>query len=144
MIVIKTILTEETYNLRKEVLRKNIDLPYKFNGDLEESTFHLGAFKENKLVGIVSFMESSFKEIKGTQYQLRGMATLPEVRGEGFGNLLIKKGTEILQQKAIEFVWCNAREVALGFYQRNGFEIVGQSFDIQKVGVHFKMVRELC
>ncbi len=143
MITIKTIPTEETYNLRKEVLRKNIDLPYKFNGDLDESTFHLGAFKENKLVGIVSFMKLSNDNIQGTQYQLRGMATLPEVRGEGFGNLLIKKGAEILQQKAIEFVWCNAREVALGFYQRNGFEIVGQSFDIEKIGVHYRMVKEI-
>lgn len=144
MITIKIIPTEETYNLRKEVLRKNIDLPYKFNGDLDESTFHLGAFKENKLVGIVSFMKSSNDNIQGTQYQLRGMATLPEVRGEGFGNLLIEKGTEILQQKAIEFVWCNAREIALGFYQKNEFQIIGQSFDIEKVGVHYKMVRELC
>lgn len=143
MITIKTIPTEETYNLRKDVLRKNIDLPYKFNGDLDESTFHLGAFKENKLVGIVSFMKSSNDNIQGTQYQLRGMATLPEVRGEGFGNLLIKKGTEILQQKAIEFVWCNAREVALGFYQRNGFEIIDQSFDIERVGAHYKMVKEI-
>lgn len=140
---IKKITTEETYPLRKEVLRKDIDLPYKFKGDLNEDTFHLGAFKGNKLVGIVSFVNFATDGITGSQYQLRGMATLHEVRGEGFGNLLIEKGVAILSKKKIAIVWCNARAIAVGFYKKNGFEIIGASFNIEKVGIHFKMYQKI-
>jgi len=140
---IKEISVEKIYTIRKSVLRENIDLPHKFNGDLEKDTFHLGAFKKEELVGIVSFMKTETKEIKGNQYQLRGMATLIKVRGEGFGNLLITAGVDILREKGINVVWCNAREKAIGFYKKNGFEIVGESFNIDKVGIHYKMKRNV-
>ena len=140
---IKKIPAQDTYTVRKEVLRKNIDLPYKLKGDLNEDTFHLGAFKKNVLVGVVSFMKFETPELEGSQYQLRGMATLPQVRGEGYGNLLIKEGVLLLKEQGIGIVWCNAREVALGFYRKNDFEVIGASFDIVKVGIHYRMKREL-
>lgn len=136
---VKKISVELTYELRKEVLRKNIDLPYKFSGDLDETTFHLGAFKEEVLVGVVSFMKSPSNNMELAQYQLRGMATLPLVRGEGFGNLLISEGIKLVQEKEIETIWCNARKVAVGFYKKNGFKVEGTSFSIEKVGIHYKM-----
>jgi len=129
------------YDIRKEVLRKNIDLPYKFNGDFDEKTFHLGAFKNKELVGVVSFMKASLNDVDENQYQLRGMATLPKVRGEGFGKLLIDEGVRILQDMNIEIVWCNARIKAVGFYQKNAFKVEGELFDIPKVGDHYKMKR---
>lgn len=140
---IKKISAEETYLIRKKVLRKNIDLPYKLKGDFDENSIHFGAFKDSEIVGVVSFMEFSTDVIEGFQYQLRGMATLSEVRGEGFGQLLIAKGAEVLKEKGVKNVWCNAREVAIGFYKKNGFTIIGDLFYIEKVGVHYKMVKKL-
>ena len=143
MNLIKKITAEETYGIRKEVLRKNIDLPFKLKGDLDDDTFHLGAFKEGEFVGVVSFMKFKTSEIKGTQYQLRGMATLPTVRGEGYGKLLVTEGIMLLKKENIDVVWCNARERALGFYKKNNFEIIGSSFDIPKVGIHHRMKQTL-
>jgi len=45
MIQIKKIEAEEIFPVRKEVLRKNIPLPFEFKGDFDEDTFHLGVYK---------------------------------------------------------------------------------------------------
>ena len=140
---IKNISAKDTYSIRKEVLRKGIDLPFKFNGDLDKDTFHLGAYKDGFLVGVASFMKVNLDFFNGTQYQLRGMATLYKVRGLGFGKLLISEASNQLKQKGIAIIWCNAREVALKFYERNGFKIIGESFEIDKVGTHYKMYKKL-
>nr|BFF40360.1 GNAT family N-acetyltransferase [Tenacibaculum mesophilum] len=139
MIKIKNISAQETYNIRLTVLRNNIDLPYKFKEDEYGSTFHLGAFYKTKLVGVASFIQNKTEAIKGLQYQLRGMATLPEVRGIGAGKLLLEEAKSILKTKSIDVLWCNAREEAVGFYKNLDFVIIGEKFKVQKVGVHFKM-----
>ena len=139
MIKIKNISAQETYDIRLAVLRNNIDLPYKFKEDEHDSSFHLGAFHNNKLVGIASFIQSKTEVVKGEQYQLRGMATLPEVRGRGAGRLLLEEAKNILKAKNIDVLWCNARKEAVGFYKSLDFVIIGEEFEVQKVGPHFKM-----
>lgn len=139
MIKIKNISAQETYEIRLAVLRNNIDLPYKFKEDEFENTFHLGAFYNNKLVGIASFMRNRIDVVKGEQYQLRGMATLPEVRGMGAGRSLIEEAKRTLKAKDIDVLWCNARKEAVGFYKSLNFVTIGEEFEVQKVGPHFKM-----
>lgn len=141
MIKIKNISAQETYNIRLIVLRNNIDLPHKFKEDEHESTFHLGSFYNNKLVGIASFIQNKTEAIEGEgeQYQLRGMATLPEVRGMGAGRLLLEEAKNILKIKNIDVLWCNARKEAVGFYNSLDFVITGEEFEVLKVGPHFKM-----
>ncbi|CAM1368758.1 conserved hypothetical protein [Tenacibaculum litoreum] len=139
MIKIKNISAQETYDIRLAVLRNNIDLPYKFKEDEHDSSFHLGAFHNNKLVGIASFIQSKTEVVKGEQYQLRGMATLPEVRGMGAGRLLLEEAKNILKTKNIDVLWCNARKEAVGFYKSLDFVIIGEEFEVEKVGPHFKM-----
>ncbi|MEE4000564.1 GNAT family N-acetyltransferase [Tenacibaculum sp. FZY0031] len=139
MIKIKNISVQETYAIRLAVLRNNIDLPYKFKEDELDNTFHLGAFYNNKLVGIASFVQNKIEVIKGSQFQLRGMATLPEVRGMGAGRLLLETAKNILKTKKVAVLWCNARKEAVGFYKNLDFEIIGEEFEVEKVGPHFKM-----
>ncbi|MFY7672337.1 GNAT family N-acetyltransferase [Tenacibaculum sp. MEBiC06402] len=140
MVSVKKIPAESTYSLRLEVLRKNIDLPHEFDGDLDDSTFHLGVFDNDQLVCIGTFMKSSLEEIKGSQYQLRGMASAPEARGKGYGKLLLSFAIDKLLKRGIDVLWCNAREVAVQFYQKNQFQILGDKF-VNKVGPHYKMYR---
>lgn len=143
MIKIKNISTQDTYEMRLIVLRKNIDLPYKFEGDNDKDTFHLGAFYQNELVGIATFMKNTIDSELEEQYQLRGMATLPKVRGKGAGKLLIEEAKRIIKEKGISFLWCNARIEAVGFYESLNFKIIGEEFEVQKVGPHYKMMTEL-
>lgn len=143
MISVKEIKAEDTYLIRKEVLRKNMDLPPQFTGDFDKDSFHLGLFYENELVSIVSFMKTKHNMLNGEQYQLRGMATIEKFQGKGFGKILVEKSEEILIKKNINYVWCNARVIALNFYKNIGFVIMGEPFDIPVIGKHFSMSKRL-
>lgn len=143
MIEIKKIKTEDTYSIRLEVLRKNIPLPYKFNGDFDESTFHLGAFKNNVLIAVSSYMKSDYPSFKGNQYQLRGMATLQEHQGIGAGKLMVEESYKILKGLNINCLWCNAREIAVPFYEKLGMKTFGEKFDVKLIGDHYVMFKYL-
>ena len=139
MIQIREISAEETYPVRLEVLRKNIPLPYVFNGDNDSETFHLGAFENEKLIAVSSYMKAENENFKGTQYQLRGMATLQNYQGKGAGKLMIEKAISILKLKKTAILWCNARIAAVKFYEKQGFIIFGEKFDVPYIGDHYVM-----
>ena len=143
MIQIKKISAEETYPIRLEVLRKNIPLPYKFNGDFDENTFHIGAYRNKKLIAVSSYMKAENKNFKGKQYQLRGMATLIESQGAGAGKLMLQEAFSILAEMNIDVLWCNARLIAVDFYKKQGLETLGELFDIPLVGAHYVMFKKL-
>ncbi|MDP3312422.1 GNAT family N-acetyltransferase [Lutibacter sp.] len=143
MITIKKITAQDTYPIRLEVLRKNIPLPFQFNGDLDDTTFHLGAFNNDKLISVSSYMKESNNLFNGSQYQLRGMATLVEYQGKGVGKLMLENAISIIEEKNIDFLWCNARISAVNFYEKLGFKTVGEIFQINYVGEHYAMVKKL-
>ena len=61
--------------------------------------------------------------------QLRAMATAPEVRGHGAGDVLLDAGITRARATAPDaVVWARARDTALGFYVRHGFEVVEPGF----------------
>ena len=140
---IKKITVEETYAIREKELRKNMDLSAQFSGDFDKDTLHLGLFRNNKLVSIVSFMKKNNNLFTGEQYQLRGMATLEDFQGNDYGKMLILRAEEILKNKNIEIVWCNARITALEFYKKRGYLIIGAEFNIPQIGGHFLMSKNL-
>ena len=143
MIQIKEISAEETFPIRLEVLRKNIPLPFEFNGDFDKDTIHLGAFKNDKLIAVSSYMKASNKNFEGNQYQLRGMATLTEYQGFGAGKLMLEKAVQILKEKNSDLLWCNARIAAVDFYKKQGFRTFGEIFEISYVGEHYVMLKEI-
>ena len=143
MIQIKEISAEETFPIRLEVLRKNIPLPFEFNGDFDSDTIHLGAFKNDKLIAVSSYMKANYKDFEGNQYQLRGMATLTEYQGFGAGKLMLQKAVQILKDKNSNLLWCNARIAAVEFYKKQGFQTFGEKFEISYVGDHYVMFKKI-
>ncbi len=143
MMVIKEISAEETYAIRLEILRNGSDLPVAFLGDFDADTFHLGIFENDDLKGISSFMKTTNKLFEEPQYQLRGMATLPNVRGKGFAKQMLQYAINLLREKQISILWCNARAIALDFYSRFGFAQKGEPFEIQQIGVHYKLYKKI-
>ena len=143
MIEIKKISASDTYQVRLEVLRKNIPLPFKFNGDLDSDTFHLGVFKNDKIIAVSSFMKVKNKNFKGEQFQLRGMATLIKFQGLGAGKLMMKEALFILKSLGTDYLWCNARIVAVNFYKKAGLQTFGEKFMIPDIGDHYVMFIKL-
>lgn len=134
--MIKLISAEETYPVRKAVLRKEFpDEPHQFSGDLDPDTFHLGYFEENEMKGIVTIMKN------GSVAQLRGMAVSEDCQGKGFGKMLIQKAEDILLKDKISKIWMNAREKAVPFYEKCGYKIEGEIFIIKPIGFHYLMAK---
>lgn len=141
MIQVKEISLQETYPIRLTVLRPNKTLAdCVFAHDEDRSTFHLGVFVEDKLVCTGSFYMQKHPYFKDEdQCQLRGMATLPEYQGKGMGKRLIQKALELLFARNLELFWCNARSTAIGFYQGQGLQTIGNEFEVSGIGPHYVM-----
>ena len=142
---IRLISPEEVITVRHPVLREGKPIEACiFNGDDSPTTFHVGIFINELLAGVVSFMENKhpfFSE--ENQYQLRGMAVLKEFQFKGLGYEIIKYGEALLIKKGVKMVWCNAREIAVDFYRKNNYTIVGDPFLIPEIGVHYVMQKNL-
>lgn len=142
---IKQIQSTETYTVRQPVLRPGLPLTScVFPGDDDSTTVHFGIYEKDSLMGIVSVFENPnalFSEEK--QFQIRGMAILPEHQKKGLGEKLIKKAEEYVNNKGGELLWFNAREVAVGFYKKSGYHTIGNPFDIEGVGIHYVMYKQL-
>lgn len=135
----------DTYHIRNLVLRpgKPVEACH-FKDDEDEQTFHLGAFIDSKLVSVASFyFEKNPKLEEEYQYRLRGMATLEEHRGKGLSSSLLKTAFPIIKQNFCQLLWCNARTSAQGFYQKVGFEKIGEEFNIPEVGPHYLMFKTI-
>ena len=142
MIEIKLISAEETYEIRKRVLRKNISLTEKTDGDFDDNTFHIGAYLDGKLGSVSTYVVEGNSYFSGLQYRLRGMATDENYQGNGLGKKSILRAEEILKERRVDVLWFNARIVALGFYKKLGYEIIGEGFDIKYIGSHFNMYKK--
>lgn len=141
----KMISAAETYAVRHPILRAGKPLEScVFEGDDLSTTMHLGLFFNKKLIGVCTFLQKNNALISEVnQYQLRGMAILKDFQGLGFGNSILKHGELMLKKKHIKIVWCNARQVALNFYKKNHYKIIGQPFTIKGIGEHVIMYKEL-
>lgn len=143
--MIKFIEVENLLSIRNEVLREGrltLD-ECRFATDKIEGAFHLGYFKDEELACIVSFHPQTYGEFVGTGYQLRGMATTENYRGQGLGNQLVNFALTYLRGQKVNYVWCNARKKAVPFYHNTGFEIVSTEFDVPGIGPHYVMYVKL-
>ena len=96
------------------------------------------------MIGICSFYKNSHPDISETsQYQLRGMAILKAHQGKGIGKIILTHGEQLLKVQHVKIIWCNAREIAVNFYKKNGYQTIGQSFNIKDIGLHYVMYKVL-
>ncbi len=139
--MVKFITAEDVLAIRNEVLRdgKLTNNECRFPTDTTPGAFHLGYYVNDGLACIASFFPQAYGEFTGTGYQLRGMATVEQHRSKGLGTLLVNFAIVYLQGQKANYVWCNARKVALKFYSDCGFEVVSPEFDVPGIGPHYVM-----
>ncbi len=141
------ISAQDTYPIRQQVLVPSHELKKaKFeNDDDEDVSFHLGAFQNSQLVSVASFFYERnpiFEDLH--QYQLRGMATLPENQGQGLSSELLTTAFPIIKQNFCTLLWCNARTSAIGYYEKVGFKKFNDEvFEIDEIGPHVLMYKNI-
>lgn len=149
--IIKQITAKETHPVRHAVLRKGRPIEdCIFEGDHLETTTHLGAFHDANLVGVATLVcrkDNSIAVLETAPenrcYQLRGMAVLENQQGKHVGKKLLKHAERLLIKMHCQYLWFNARELAVPFYQKQDYEVVSDVFEIVQVGPHYKMVKKL-
>jgi predicted GNAT family N-acyltransferase len=143
-VTVEEVAAAVTYPLRGAVLRPG--RPVEIPGDDDPATFHLVARTAGgQVVGVVRFHPNPcpWRPEARSAWQLRGMATDPAVRGSGAGRALVREGLRRVAALGGDLVWCDARAAAAGFYERMGFRVVTEPYEISPIGPHLGMLTEV-
>lgn len=123
--------------LRRQVLRPNQpEEASDYPGDADYLAVHLGVFHDGAVVAAGSLFPEE-------GWRIRGMATLPEHRGEGLGRAVLEGLLEAAAARGGGRVWCNARTTVTDFYARFGFVPEGGEFEIEGIGPHLTVATEV-
>ncbi len=142
--MVKFIPFELTLGLRSKILRNG--LPAQeciFPTDQVQGAFHLAYYEGEEITCIASFFPKNHGERKELGYQLRGMATDDQFKGKGYGTKLVQFAVEYIEKTNAAYIWCNARASAVPFYQKLGFELASNEFEIAGIGPHYEMILNL-
>ncbi|HVE63455.1 MAG TPA: GNAT family N-acetyltransferase [Mycobacteriales bacterium] len=137
---VRVVSAAETRALRQRVLR-----PHQTIEDLERSDDdapHFAAYDDSgRLVACASVRPEPFPgEERASGWRLRGMASEPEVRGQGYGAAVLAAVIAHARNDDAAEVWCTARVTARDFYARHGFVAAGDVWeDPAYVGPHLYM-----
>jgi GNAT superfamily N-acetyltransferase len=142
---IRPITSVEARTVRHPVLRPGLPPETAIlDRDDDPGTLHFGAFHGARLVGVATFFEDACPlRPLIPAWRLRGMATLADMRGRGGGRALVAEGVRAAKAAGATLMWCNARVGAQGFYEKLGFDAVGERFDIPVGGPHYVMIKDL-
>lgn len=145
MFEIKEISAFETIIVRHPVLRfgKPVE-SCRFEGDDLLTTIHFGLFYEDQLSAVISVFEAkSFLFREQNQFQIRGMAVLEQHQKKGFGEALLKYCENQIRNKMGSIIWFNARETAIGFYEKSEYQKIGDGFEIADIGIHYVLFKKI-
>lgn len=138
---VEPVPVDRIIDLRHQVLRQGLPREEAiFEGDRKPDALHVGAFDGDRVVGCVTLHVSRWEEQPA--WQLRGMAVAPGHQKSGVGRALLAAVDEHVAMNGDQSIlWCNARVPAAGFYQKHGWKIVSEVFEIPTAGPHVRMVK---
>ena len=143
--IVYRIIAPKLIELRHEILRPGFPpASASFEGDDDPLSWHMGAFEfgpSEKLLSCASFLPSRW--YGKPALRLRGMATRTNLQGKGIGTTLLQESEDmIVEHSETRLFWCDARESAISFYEKLGWAIASDVFEIETVGPHRKMVKQ--
>jgi SAM-dependent methyltransferase len=131
--------------LREQVLRPG-QSPEQltYDGDDAPDTLHLAVRSESEIVGVTSVLRDGHPhDPRPGDWRIRGMATRAGMRGRSIGAALLEGCERHARERDGARVWCNARRDARRFYERAGFTVEGDEFEIPSLGAHYLMSKAL-
>jgi GNAT superfamily N-acetyltransferase len=121
-----------TRALRNTVLRPGMDVEAVHWPDIESDaavTFAVLGDDDAPLTTVTVIpAPCPWRPAVAPSWQLRGMATVETARGRGVGRIAVDAAIAHVRSTGAALLWCNARDVALSFYERAGFVVEGDGF----------------
>ena len=125
------------FNLRYEVLRAPWNQPRgSERNDGDETAEHFAFFEDDEIIGVGRL---DFTENPGSQ--IRFMAVDSRFQGRGIGRQLMQHMEEIARNKGCKETILHAREIALPFYEKLGYDITEKSHLLFGEIQHFLMIK---
>jgi len=120
--------------LRNRVLRIPLGMSlYDENLEKEKDDVHIGAFIKGKVVGVLILTRLNTIEVK-----MRQVAVDDGARGKKIGTEIVAFAEGYAKEKGYTTMLLNARKTAVGFYDKLGYETIGEEF--LEINIpHFKM-----
>jgi len=124
--------------LRDKVLRKPLGMSLSDdNLEADKNDIHIGAFVDNKLVGVLILTRLNQNEVK-----MRQVAVGEEMRSKKIGSKMVAYAELFSSNLQYTTMVLNARKTAVGFYEKLGYNKVGNEF--LEINIpHFKMYKFL-
>ena len=130
---------DEAVRLRYEVLRRPLGLdftPEQLAAEYDD--VHLAGFDGmGRLIGYLCLTPLNNGAVK-----MRQVAVAPEWQGKGVGKKLVAASEELAKHLNFKRMTMHARETAVPFYLRLGYQTVGEQFEEVTIP-HFKMEKKL-
>jgi len=125
-------------SLRDEVLRKPIGLRLteaEISRDIDDTL--IVCMENGEAIACCILTENKFDTV-----QLRQMAVAPAYQKKNLGRELLLFAETIAKENHYSIIRMHARKTATGFYEKNGYAVVGEEF--VEVGIpHFEMVKKI-
>jgi ribosomal protein S18 acetylase RimI-like enzyme len=71
------------------------------------------------------------------------MAVLEQHQKKGFGEALLKYCENQIRSNNVKIIWFNARETAIGFYEKAAYQKIGTGFEIADIGTHYVLFKKI-
>ena len=116
---------QQMVQLRNDILRKPLGLSFTPEElAKEKDEILIAAFEDEKMLGCCMLVKSG-----GSTVRLRQMAVLNNLQGKGIGRALMQFAENIARDLGYKKLTMHARVTAVGFYEKLGYEVVGDMFE---------------
>lgn len=124
--------------LREEILRRPLGLIYTPE-DLapDKEDILIGAYDDGRILGCCILRSEAADQIR-----LRQMAVRPNQQGKGIGQQIMRFAEMLARDKGYKVLTMHARDTAIGFYEKQGYKVVGDGF-LEVTIPHHKMEKFL-
>jgi N-acetylglutamate synthase-like GNAT family acetyltransferase len=115
---------EQMVKLRDDVLRKPLGLSFTTEHlEKEKDDILIGAFDDGRILGCCILTPQDSSTIK-----LRQMAVANKQQHKGIGFSILQFAENLARDKGYKTMTMHARDTAIGFYQKQGYKLVGDVF----------------
>jgi predicted GNAT family N-acyltransferase len=131
-------LYHKAVEVRYSVLRKPLGMVYTPEQlALDEPDEHIALTWQGEVLACLTFKRADISTVR-----LRQVAVAEHAQGRGIGTRLIQEAEAIARQKGYQTAFLHAREAAIPFYRKLGYEVVGEPF-IEVTLPHLRMEKVL-
>ena len=115
---------QQMVKLRYDILRQPLGLSFTTDElSREKEDILIGAFDEEEMLACCMLTKSGHNSVR-----LRQMAVQNNLQGKGIGASMLNFAEILTKDKGYNKIIMHARETATGFYEKLGYQIVGDKF----------------